>query len=93
MSGDKGGFEDKGSTGPLRVVVVDDHEVLRAGTRQVLETTDDIVVVGEADTWETALAVIDQQRPDVALVDIQLSGRNGIDLARQLSTDHPGPGW
>jgi DNA-binding NarL/FixJ family response regulator len=71
------------------VVVIDDHEVLRAGTRQVLETTDDIVVVDEADSWEAALAVIDTHRPDVALVDIQLSGRNGIDLARQLSTDHP----
>ena len=75
--------------GPLRVVVIDDHEVLRAGTKQVLETTADIVVVGEADSWETALAVIAEQRPDVALVDIQLAGRNGIDLARQLTTDHP----
>src|SRR5580692_9726468 len=90
MSGEEGGLENKPSPGPLRVVVVDDHEVLRAGTRQVLETTDDIVVVGEADTWEAALAVIDRLRPDVALVDIQLSGRNGIDLARQLSADHPG---
>jgi DNA-binding NarL/FixJ family response regulator len=45
-----GGFEDPGSNGALRVVVVDDHEVLRAGTRQVLETTEDIVVIGEADT-------------------------------------------
>jgi DNA-binding NarL/FixJ family response regulator len=82
--------EAKAPDGALRVVVVDDHEVLRAGTRQVLETTDDIVVVGEADTWDAALAVIDRQRPDVALVDIQLSGRNGIDLARQLSADQPG---
>jgi DNA-binding NarL/FixJ family response regulator len=80
--------EDKGSDGLLRVVVVDDHEVLRAGTRQVLETTDDIVVVGEAHDWDSALAVIADQRPDVALVDIQLAGRNGIDLARQLATDH-----
>jgi DNA-binding NarL/FixJ family response regulator len=85
-----GGFDDGGPEGPLRVVVIDDHEVLRAGTRQVLETTDDIVVVGEADSWESALALIDEQRPEVALVDIQLSGRNGIDLARQLSADHPG---
>jgi DNA-binding NarL/FixJ family response regulator len=90
VSGARGGFEDQGSGGTLRVVVIDDHEVLRAGTRQVLETTEDIVVVGEADTWDAALAVIDRLRPDVALVDIQLSGRNGIDLARQLSADHPG---
>jgi len=74
----------------LRIVVVADHDVLRAGTRQVLETTDDIVVVGEAGDWETALAVVAEQRPDVALVDIQLSGRNGIDLARRLSVEHPG---
>jgi len=76
--------------GPLRVVVIDDHEVLRAGTRQVLETGEDILVVGEADSWEAALHLVDEQRPDVALVDIQLSGRNGIDLARQLAADHPG---
>jgi DNA-binding NarL/FixJ family response regulator len=84
-----GGIGDKGSDGPLRVVVIDDHEVLRAGTRQVLETTPDIVVVGEAESCDAALALIDLQRPDVALVDIQLSGRNGIDLARQLLVDHP----
>jgi DNA-binding NarL/FixJ family response regulator len=72
------------------VVVIDDHEVLRAGTRQVLETSDDIVVVGEAASWDAALAVIDEHRPDIALVDIQLAGHNGIDLARQLSSDHPG---
>ncbi len=89
MSGDTGGFDEKGSDRPLHVVVIDDHEVLRAGTRQVLETTDDIVVVGEADTWDAALALIDESRPDVALVDIQLAGHNGIDLARQLSVDHP----
>jgi DNA-binding NarL/FixJ family response regulator len=89
VSGESGGSGTNGSDGPLRVVVIDDHEVLRAGTRQVLETTDDIVVVGEADTWDSALGLIDSHRPDVALVDIQLSGRNGIDLARQLSVDHP----
>jgi DNA-binding NarL/FixJ family response regulator len=71
------------------VVVIDDHEVLRAGTRQVLETTDDIVVVGEAGTWDAALAVIGERRPDLALVDIQLSGRDGLDLARELAADHP----
>lgn len=89
MSGVIGGSGDNGPEGPLRVVVVDDHEVLRAGTRQVLETTDDIVVVGEADSWDAAVALIDDRQPDVALIDIQLAGRNGIDLARQLSADHP----
>lgn len=90
MSDDAERIGGRGTGDTLRVVVIDDHEVLRAGTRQVLETTDDIVVVGEADSWDAAVAVVGQQRPDVALVDIQLSGRNGIDLARQLSDEHPG---
>jgi DNA-binding NarL/FixJ family response regulator len=83
---DLGGPENKRSDGPLRVVIVDDHEVLRAGTRQVLETTDDITVVGEAHSWESALDAINHLHPDVALVDIQLAGRNGIDLARELAS-------
>ena len=49
-----------------------------------------MVVVGEADTWDTALAVIGQAHPDVAIIDIQLAGGNGIDLARRLTVDHPG---
>lgn len=90
MSDVQGESEAGKAVQPLRVVVIDDHEVLRAGTRQVLETSDDIVVVGEAASWDAALAVIDEHRPDIALVDIQLAGHNGIDLARQLSSDHPG---
>jgi DNA-binding NarL/FixJ family response regulator len=46
-------------------------------------------VVGEADGWDKALSTIDQHRPDVALIDIQLAGRDGIDLARQLTVAHP----
>ena len=57
VSDDAGRVGGRGTDDTLRVVVIDDHEVLRAGTRQVLETTDDIVVVGEADTWDTAVAV------------------------------------
>jgi DNA-binding NarL/FixJ family response regulator len=90
MSGARGESESGKAAEPLRVVIIDDHEVLRAGTRQVLETTADIVVVGEAMDWDAALAAIDELRPDIALVDIQLSGRNGIDLARELAADHPG---
>jgi len=89
VSDDAAGIDHPGSGGPLRAVVVDDQEVFGPGTRQVLETTQDIVVVGEADSWDAALGLIDQHRPDVALVDIQLAGRDGIDLARQLSADHP----
>lgn len=73
----------------LRVVVVDDHEVLRRGTRQVLETAGDIKVVGEAADGNTALEMIEELVPDIVLLDIKLPDMDGIDLATQLSSKHP----
>jgi DNA-binding NarL/FixJ family response regulator len=83
------GLEAPRANGPLHVVVVDDHEVLRTGTRQILETAPDMVVVGEADDGESALALVKELRPDVVLVDIRLPDHNGIDVARQLTSNHP----
>jgi DNA-binding NarL/FixJ family response regulator len=74
---------------PLRVMIVDDHSVVRAGTRQVLETVDDIVVVGEADDGNSALALVDGVRPEVVLMDMGLPGTNGIDVGRELIASHP----
>jgi DNA-binding NarL/FixJ family response regulator len=74
---------------PLRVVVVDDHELLRAGTRRILDDATGFTVVGEADDGDAALAVIARTDPDVVLVDIRLPSVNGIDLARQIVEDHP----
>src|SRR3984957_5761107 len=75
--------------GILRVLIVDDHEVLRTGTRQVLEASSDIVVVGEADDGKAALAMIDDLEPNVVLIDIRLPDRSGIDVARHLTMTHP----
>ena len=72
-----------------RVVVVDDHELLRAGTRRILDDASGFTVVGEADDGEVALAVITRTEPDVVLVDIRLPSVNGIDLARQIVESHP----
>ena len=72
-----------------RVVVVDDHELLRAGTRRILEDARDFTVVGEAEDGENALVVVDQLHPDVVLVDIRLPTMNGIDLARRIASTHP----
>lgn len=71
------------------IVIVDDHEVLRTGTRQILETAPDMVVVGEADDGESALQMVKELRPDVVLVDIRLPGYNGIEVARQVTNSHP----
>ena len=72
----------------LRVLIVDDHEVQRVGTRQVLETSDDIVVVGEASDGNAAVTLAGQVKPDIALVDIRLPDRSGIDVARELAVHH-----
>ncbi len=76
--------------GVLRILIVDDHEVLRTGTRQVLEASEDIVVVGEADDGNAALAMIDDLMPNVVLIDIRLPDRSGIDVTRHLTLTHPG---
>jgi DNA-binding NarL/FixJ family response regulator len=72
-----------------RVVVVDDHELLRAGTRRILDDATGFTVVGEAGDGADALRVIADTTPDVVLVDIRLPTGNGIDLARQVVRDFP----
>ncbi len=79
-----------GVPGPRRVVIVDDHELLRTGTRRIFEDAPGYEVVGEAADGEAALAVIDATAPHVALVDIRLPTMNGIELARLIGERHPG---
>ena len=73
----------------IRVVVVDDHALLRDGTRQILEAHPDLQVVGEAASGEVALALVNQLQPDVVLMDIALPEMNGIEVTRALTRDHP----
>lgn len=73
----------------IRVVVVDDNALHRDGTRQILEAHPDLQVVGNADCGEVVLALVNQLRPDVVLMDIRLPGINGIEVTRQLTQDHP----
>jgi DNA-binding NarL/FixJ family response regulator len=73
----------------IRVVVVDDHALHRDGTRQILEAHPDLEVVGEASSGEVALALVNQLRPDVVLLDIRLPGMNGIEVVGRLTRDHP----
>lgn len=72
-----------------RVVVVDDHALLRAGTRRILEEADGFEVVGEAGDGEAALVVVDGLLPDVVLVDIRLPTTNGVELAGRIVSEHP----
>jgi len=74
----------------IRVVVVDDHALHRDGTRQILAPYPDLRVVGDANSGEAALEMINRLRPDVVLMDIRLPRMNGIEVTRRLTRDHPG---
>jgi two-component system response regulator DevR len=73
----------------IRVFLLDDHEVVRRGIAATLEAEDDITVVGEAGDADEALAEIERCRPDVAVLDVRLGEGNGIDVCRQITSDHP----
>jgi DNA-binding NarL/FixJ family response regulator len=71
-------------TSPVRVVLVDDHAVIRAGLQQLLAGTDDIEVVGTAANGAEALEVVRAIRPDVVLMDLQMPGVDGVAATRAI---------
>jgi DNA-binding NarL/FixJ family response regulator len=73
----------------VRVLLVDDHEVVRRGIYDLIEGEDDLVVVGEAATVEEALAVLPTCDPDVAVLDVRLPDGNGVELCRELKSRSP----
>ena len=75
--------------GQIRVFLLDDHEVVRRGVRELLEAEPDIVVVGEADRAETALARAPATQPNVALLDVRLPDGDGVDVCREIRSQHP----
>jgi len=74
---------------PIRVFLVDDHEVVRRGVRDVLQGSGEIVVVGEAGSVTEAREAIPAAAPDVAVLDVQLPDGTGIELCRDLRSDRP----
>jgi two-component system, NarL family, response regulator DevR len=75
---------------PVRVFLVDDHEVVRRGVAEVLEDDPGITIAGEAGTVAEALARVPAVRPDVVLVDMRLPDGDGVELCRQLRARVPG---
>ena len=74
----------------IRVLIVDDQQLLRRGLRMLLETNDDIEVVAEAADGREALAVVPRCAPDVVLSDARMPGMDGLELIAALATQHPG---
>ena len=73
----------------LRVMLVDDHAVVRGGFKVLLQTWDDVQVVAEADSGEEALRIHDSVAPDVVVMDIAMAGMGGIEAIKRLVAKHP----
>jgi two-component system, NarL family, response regulator LiaR len=73
----------------IRLILADDHAVVRAGIRQFLEQAGDLQVVAEADDGEAARALITRYRPDVAVLDIQMPKASGIEVTRWARQNYP----
>ncbi|NNN00969.1 MAG: response regulator transcription factor [Acidimicrobiaceae bacterium] len=82
-------LEAPGTPRPIRVIIVDDHELVREGTRQLLERDRSMEVVATLGSAEEALDAIGLLLPDVAIVDINLPSMNGLELAARVVAAHP----
>jgi two-component system, NarL family, response regulator DevR len=71
------------------VFLLDDHEIVRRGLRELLEAEDDLVVVGEASTAEEALTRIPGIRPNVAVLDVRLPDGDGVEVCREIRSNNP----
>ncbi|HET9438858.1 MAG TPA: response regulator transcription factor [Longimicrobiales bacterium] len=72
------------STATIRVMLVDDHELLRAGVRAMIEEHEDMLVVADASSGEDAIAQARRYHPDVVVMDLRLPGINGIEATRRI---------
>ena len=77
-------------TGRKRILVVDDHPILREGLLQSINRQPDMVVCGEAEDACQALGAVGRLKPDLVLVDISMPGRSGLELLKDIQTMHPG---
>lgn len=74
---------------PIRIVLADDHAVVREGTRVLLDREPDLIVVGEAENGDEAINLVEQLRPEVAILDIAMPVKNGIQATREIKRRWP----
>ncbi|WP_042418217.1 response regulator [Streptacidiphilus anmyonensis] len=86
MTGESSGAD---TTGTIRVFLLDDHEVVRRGVHDLLESEEGLEVVGEASTCAQALARVPALRPDVAVLDVRLPDGDGVTVCRELRSQLP----
>lgn len=73
----------------IKIVIVEDHQIFRAGLRRALELEGGLEIVGEASDGEEALTLADERKPNVILMDINLPRLNGLQATRQIKAKHP----
>ncbi len=73
----------------IRILVVDDHELVREGLKALFSTDEELEVVGEADNGEEAIEMVRRCRPNVVLMDMRLPGINGVEAVRLIKEEHP----
>ena len=72
----------------IRVVIVDDQDMVRTGLRMVLESEDDVAVAAEASDGEEAIRIVGRERPDVVLMDVRMPGTDGLEATRRITESH-----
>jgi DNA-binding NarL/FixJ family response regulator len=87
-SGDVG-MNSTAEAGTIKVFLLDDHEIVRRGVRDLLEAEPGITVIGEAGTAQSALARIPALRPDVAILDVRLPDGDGVTVCREIRSQMP----
>jgi DNA-binding NarL/FixJ family response regulator len=73
----------------IRIILVDDHEIVRRGLRGLLDITEGIEVVGEGSDGNDALPLVERYKPDVILMDLIMPGMNGVEATRSIMSVHP----
>ncbi len=76
-------------TPPLRIMLVDDHEIVRDGIKAMLDTQDDVVVTAQAGTVQEAIDEANRTRPDVVVMDVRLADGSGIEATREIRASRP----
>ncbi len=74
---------------PVKLLLVDDHPIVRSGLRMLFLSEPAMTIVGEADSGEAAVAAVQRLKPDVVIMDVSMPGMNGIEATRRIKAAHP----